>query len=369
MQTRLEVSPCNIRLHNSSMNFTDTLLTWYQENQRRLPWRNIREPYRIWLSEIMLQQTRVSQMEAYYRRFLQRFPTVEALAKAPEREVLKYWQGLGYYSRARNLHASAKKIFFELGNRFPSTYREIIRLKGVGEYTAAAIASFAFGESTPVLDGNVFRLYSRYFGISEPKNNSRALAEVKRLLHLHIVQADPAQFNQAVMEFGALQCTPSPPDCLACPLRSGCYAYEHGKVDVLPTKTPAVKQKKRYFHYFIFLRHGKTLIVQRKEKDIWQKLYEFPLIETTRPYAPERIRSEYPAYFLHASSVNVSNRVEHTLSHQKIMARFYTIEVPRFPFTGKDFQVVSLTCLEKYPFPQLIKAFLDTLLPSLKVSK
>ncbi len=350
------------------MDFVGHIVAWYKENQRQLPWRNIRDPYRIWLSEIMLQQTRVAQMEGYYKRFLQRFPTVEQLAKAEEREVLNYWQGLGYYSRARNLHASARKIFFELDNRFPATYKEIIRLKGIGEYTAAAIASFAFGESTPVLDGNVFRLYSRYFGIFEPKNDPKGLAEVKRLLQQHIVNADPAEFNQAIMEFGALQCTPASPDCSACPLRAGCFAFKHGKVDTLPLKISGKKLKNRYFHYFIFLHQGQTFITQRKEKDIWQKLFEFPLIETTRPYSLERLRSQYSGYFQSSSPLSVSKIIKHTLSHQKIIARFYVLETGTFPSMHNEWQLVYLHQLKKYPFPQLIRSFLDELLPSLNIA-
>ena len=336
------------------MSFSEEIIRWYNANKRQLPWRDIRDPYRIWLSEIMLQQTRVIQAKDYYLRFINRFPNVESLAKAEEREVLHLWQGLGYYSRARNLHTSAQVIYYDLENHFPSTYGEIVKLKGIGDYTASAIASFAFGESKPVLDGNVFRFFARYFGIHEPKDNSVGLQEVRRLLNLHISNVDPADFNQAIMEFGALQCVPKSPQCESCPIQGGCYAWQHRKVEFLPTSTRKIKQRKRYLNYFIYRMHGNIFIRKRIEKDIWQNLYEFPIIETSRQYSFASLQKEYPRYFDGVDSINVSKVIKHILSHQQLFVKFYTFDIERSLPILQDYMKIKEEKIVNYPFSRLI---------------
>jgi len=263
------------------MDFANSLTRWYLKNKRDLPWRNTQNPYFIWLSEIMLQQTRVAQGMPYFFAFTNAFPTVFDLANASEEQVLKLWQGLGYYSRARNLHKTAQFVATELDGKFPDTYKELIKLKGVGEYTAAAIASFSFDENVPVVDGNVFRVLSRYFDIETDILSSGAKKEFTALAYELMSKDNPALFNQAIMEFGALQCVPKNPNCEVCPLNNGCLALQKNKVDQLPVKSKKTKVKNRFFNYVVFLDENQNTIIQkRSDKGIWHNLYEFPLIET-----------------------------------------------------------------------------------------
>lgn len=263
------------------MEFSNLLIQWYLQNKRDLPWRNTVNPYHIWLSEIMLQQTRVAQGLPYFLSFTSSFPTVLDLANADEEQVLKLWQGLGYYSRARNLHNTAKLVAFERGGVFPDNYKELLQLKGVGEYTAAAIASFSYNEVVPVVDGNVFRVLSRYFDIETDIASSGAKKEFTELASELIPHDNPALFNQAIMEFGALQCVPKNPDCGTCVLNSGCLALQKNKVNELPVKLKKTKVRNRYFNYLVFSDDNQNHIVRKRtEKGIWHNLYEFPLIET-----------------------------------------------------------------------------------------
>jgi A/G-specific adenine glycosylase len=261
--------------------FSNSLINWYLNNKRDLPWRNTDNPYNIWLSEIMLQQTRVAQGLPYYLDFISTFPTVFDLAKAPEEKVLKHWQGLGYYSRARNLHYTAKYVANELKGEFPNNYKDLLKLKGIGEYTAAAIASFSHNEAVPVVDGNVFRVLSRYFDIETDISLATAKKEFSELALELMPKNDPATFNQAIMEFGALQCVPKSPDCKNCIFNSSCAALQKKKVQYLPVKLKKVKISYRFFNYIVFEDDKlNTLIQKRDQKGIWQNLYEFPLIET-----------------------------------------------------------------------------------------
>ncbi|MBL4704506.1 MAG: A/G-specific adenine glycosylase, partial [Flavobacteriales bacterium] len=260
-------------------NFNSKIISWYTVHKRDLPWRKTKNPYKIWLSEIILQQTRIDQGTSYYLKFEAHYPTINDLANASEDEVLKDWQGLGYYSRARNLHGTAKHIVNELGGEFPNTYQEILKLKGVGDYTASAIASFCFGESEAVVDGNVYRVLSRYFGIETPIDSGKGKKEFKQLANQLICTENPSTFNQGIMEFGALQCKPKSPDCSQCPFQSSCVAYAKDKVGLLPIKEKKLKQRNRFFDYFLFLDNQQTILQQRTQKDIWQQLYEFPMIE------------------------------------------------------------------------------------------
>ena len=311
------------------MNVARELINWYGINKRDLPWRNTRDPYRIWLSEIILQQTRVEQGKPYYERFLAAFPTIEQLATAEEQAVLKLWQGLGYYSRARNLHAAAKQVVSDFNGRFPSSIDDILSLKGVGDYTAAAIGSFAFDIPSPVLDGNVFRFLSRYFGIATPIDSLAGKKEFMAIVLGLIDHRDPATFNQAIMEFGAMQCKPMSPNCPECPLAKECIAYRSDRVGVLPVKKNKTKVRDRYFNY-LWIRSGDDCWVkQRQERDIWQNLFEFPLIETEAPSSGKQLsKSDALKKICSADMgkpVPCGPELTHLLSHQKIHARFYEL--------------------------------------------
>jgi A/G-specific adenine glycosylase len=272
------------------MNFSDRILSWYHIHKRELPWRKTRDPYRVWLSEIMLQQTRVVQGLPYYMKFTEHFPKVGDLAAASEEEVLKLWQGLGYYSRARNLHATARTIASKFGGHFPDTYQELLKLKGVGPYTAAAIASICYGLPHPVVDGNVYRVLSRYFGVELPINSPEGVRYFADLAMEVIDRERPGEYNQGLMEFGALQCVPQNPDCKACPLSGSCEAYARNLVSDLPKKLPKKKVRERIFNYFMPVDPlFRTLLVKRKGKGIWQGLFEFPLIETEREISDAEI--------------------------------------------------------------------------------
>ncbi len=261
--------------------FSNTLIMWYLINQRDLPWRKSNNPYLIWLSEIILQQTRIAQGTSYYEKFVTEFDTIFDLAEADEKTILKLWQGLGYYSRARNLHSTAKIVASEYNGQFPRSYTELIKLKGIGDYTASAIASIAFDQPYATVDGNVYRVLSRVFGIKTPINESQGIREFKLLAEELLNPDDPGTHNQALMEFGALVCTPKKPKCDSCIFNDTCYALQEKRIDVLPVKLKKLKIRKRYFNYLVIDFKGEsTLIQQRKKKDIWQNLYEFPLYET-----------------------------------------------------------------------------------------
>jgi len=259
--------------------FRENLFAWFAQNHRPLPWKGEQDPYKIWLSEIILQQTRVEQGLPYYHRFVEKYPDVQALADAPEDEVLKLWEGLGYYSRARNLHTTAKLIANDLGGKFPDKYEDIRALKGVGDYTAAAIASFAFNLPHAVLDGNVYRVLARFFGIETPTDTPAAKKEFAALAQALLDRAHPGDFNQALMDFGATHCTPQQPKCPACPLRPQCLALERNKVAELPLKSKVLTKKDRFFVYLVADFRGDTFVQKRAGKDIWQNLWEFPMLE------------------------------------------------------------------------------------------
>jgi A/G-specific adenine glycosylase len=346
------------------MSFTQILLEWYKVNKRDLPWRRTTDPYRIWVSEIIFQQTRIEQGTDYYLRFIQRFRNVRELAEASEEDVLKLWQGLGYYSRARNMHAAAREIVSRFNGKFPDTYEEILKLKGIGEYTAAAIASIAFNLPHPVVDGNVIRFFARYFGIKEPADSGKVKKEIYQKALQLIDASQPGTFNQAIMEFGALQCKPGKPDCGICPLNTGCYAFQTWNVDKLPVKSKTQKQRKRYFHYVVFILHKKNedfiSLRKRESDDIWRNLYDFPLIETNGPMSAEKLmRTDEWEQLVRGSKIHFRKRSElyrHVLSHQVILARFYFIDIPvklKLPLL-----MIPLNDLHKYPIPRLIDQFL-----------
>ena len=262
---------------------------WYRQNHRDLPWRNTRDPYLIWLSEVILQQTRVDQGLSYYLKFAEHFPEVLDLAEADEQDVLKLWQGLGYYSRARNLHAGAKQIRDQFGGQFPEDFKSIRSLKGIGDYTAAAISSFAFDLPHAVVDGNVYRVLSRYFDINTPIDSGTGKKMFNDLAQSLIEPEEAATHNQAIMELGALVCTPRSPQCHACPLNNSCLALQNGTIEQRPVKTKRGKVKDRYFTYLIFLDNDRTFLQKRVAKDVWQHLFQFPLIESQEPLDPAEI--------------------------------------------------------------------------------
>ncbi|GMQ35597.1 hypothetical protein Ataiwa_38700 [Algoriphagus taiwanensis] len=297
--------------------FPNQIIQWYRQNPRDLPWRGTTDPYLIWLSEIILQQTRVAQGLPYYYAFSQTYPTVKDLALAPESEVLRLWQGLGYYSRARNLHACAKWIWFEQNGVFPQTYDQLLLLKGVGSYTAAAISSFAFGEAKAVVDGNVFRVLARYFGLDSDINSSRTKKEFEALANQLIPKDNPAEFNQAMMDFGSRQCTPKNPSCETCPLVKTCFAHTHGLVNQLPVKINKVKVKDRKLNYLVIKCGTEWVWNKRSSGDIWEGLHDFPLQEKTKTLLSE-ITDAKP----------IPKSYRHLLSHQRLEAEFAEVEFP-----------------------------------------
>lgn len=342
------------------MNFTNLLIEWYLQKKRDLPWRNTTNPYPIWLSEIILQQTRVAQGMPYFYAFLESFPTVKELAIADEQQVLKLWQGLGYYSRARNLHQTAQYIANELDGVFPNSYAGLIQLKGIGEYTAAAIASFAYNEPVPVVDGNVFRVVSRYFGIESDISAGKTKKEFTALAAELLSKEQPALFNQAIMEFGAMHCTPKNPDCENCIFNSSCVALQKGLVGQLPFKSKKIKIRKRYFNYIVLQdKKGNTKIQQRTDKGIWHNLYEFPLFETTQEEGFETIAplikndTDFGDSVVSIQEANPISLI-HKLSHQHLYIKFWKVTVNNTLTDG-----VNPEQLRTFPFPIVIHNFIE----------
>lgn len=341
--------------------FSKKLIAWYIQNKRVLPWRNTQNPYHIWLSEIMLQQTRVLQGLPYFLKFVDAYPKIEDLANAPEDEVLKLWQGLGYYSRARNLHATAKIISKEMSGVFPNNYKDLLKLKGVGDYTASAIASISFNQPEAVVDGNVYRVLSRYFGISTPINSTAGQKEFKQLAQQLIDKEQPGTFNQAIMEFGARYCVPQNPNCESCIFNDSCVAFQQKKVAVLPVKIKAKPVKKRFFNYLVVLSENeRTMLQQRTGKGIWQKLYEFPLIETSEDINLSTLK-KLPQFQTFSEKLNIENislfnekPVIHKLSHQHLNTRFWILET----LEDKE-NTVPISEVKNYAVPVLIADFVS----------
>ena len=327
--------------------FSQAILHWYAENGRDLPWRRTRDPYAVWLSEIILQQTRIAQGTAYWERFMQRFPTVQALADATEDQVLRLWEGLGYYSRARNLHAAARQIVS--AGSFPNTLEGIRALKGVGDYTAAAIGSICFDLPAAVVDGNVYRVLARHFGIDTPVGTTQAKKEFTALAQKLLPPGEAAAFNQGMMDFGALQCTPQNPDCLTCPLQSSCHAFRTGRVELLPVKKPAVAVQERHFNYIYLRWNGQTAIRKRGAGDIWQGLWEpltdVPLCHTER-----------------SECISLKTGVKHQLTHRTLIVDFYLWEPATKPELPEGYIWVKETELDHYAKPRLFELLLQEIL-------
>jgi A/G-specific adenine glycosylase len=333
--------------------FASTLLRWYEENGRDLPWRHTRDPYTIWLSEVILQQTRIEQGRDYWLRFVRRWPRVEDLARATEDEVLREWQGLGYYTRARNLLKTAQAVAAK--GRFPQTYDALLELKGVGPYTAAAIASLAFDEDVAVVDGNVYRVLARHYGIFTPMNSTEGVKEFHLLANHLLPKGQSAQFNQAIMDFGAIQCTPQSPRCLNCPLQESCDALRTGRIDALPVKLRKTEVKTRRLSYVYIRCNGYTAIRRRPAGDIWQGLWE-PYNQTEQAAPADLIPS--PA---DTELVLLRQNVKHVLTHRILLADFYLWMTDRRPSLPEEYIWVRESDLDRYAKPRLVELLLESL--------
>ena len=345
--------------------FRQTLMNWHKDISRPLPWKGIKNPYRIWLSEIILQQTRVEQGLPYYEKFVAAYPKIEDLANAPEDEVLKLWEGLGYYSRAKNMHFAAKFIRDTFSGKFPDTYKEILALKGVGPYTAAAIASFAFNLPHAVVDGNVFRVLARVFGIATAIDSTEGKKQFDALAQQLLDQKQPGAYNQAIMDFGATHCTPKTPSCDSCPFQVECVALKTNQIAVLPFKAKKIKKRDRFFNYILLNQGTKVLLHKRTAKDVWQGLYDFPLSETTELLSQEIqiVQSETWKKIIGTSTYSfrfVSKPFRQVLSHQKINARFWEFDLPEAPpDLEEDYLWIERENIHKFAFPKIIDWYLQ----------
>lgn len=351
------------------MKFSTKIIRWYKKNKRDLPWRKTTDPYKIWLSEIILQQTRIDQGLEYYLKLSSNYPDINSLAKATEEQVLKLWQGLGYYTRARNMHSTANIIVEKYHGQFPENYSDIIKLKGIGDYTAAAIVSFAYNMAYPVVDGNVFRLVSRIYGIKTPINSTKGKKEIYEIALDLIDKKQAGEFNQAIMEFGALQCKPHNPDCNICIFKSDCKAFNNKMISEIPVKINKIKIRKRYFHYLLFSYNENIYLNKRTTNDIWKNLYDFPHVEVDHFIPNITINEEIANHFKVAKDQiqiqNISDEYKHILTHQRISARFYNI-----PFqdqmlfhkinslNGNQFICINKETIKQYPLPRLIDKYL-----------
>ncbi|MBL4652403.1 MAG: A/G-specific adenine glycosylase [Flavobacteriales bacterium] len=343
------------------MHFSKEITGWYHQNKRDLPWRNTVNPYKIWLSEVILQQTRVVQGLSYYLKFIEHFPSVQDLANAKEEQVLKLWQGLGYYSRARNLHFAAKQVLETFNGVFPTSYSDLITLKGVGDYSASAISSFCADEKQAVVDGNVYRVLSRFFGIEDAIDSTSGKKAFKKLAEEVLDNRQPGLHNQAIMEFGALQCVPKNPTCEKCPLQNSCFAFANSKIDSLPRKDKKTKQRNRYFNYLVIHHKNSTYIEQRIGKGIWENLYQFPLIESVKKTVIDNLiqTKEWETIFKN-SSYNIETvhvDVKHVLSHQIIYATFIEVEV--LGNFDTSYKKINYHELEQFPVPVIISNFIE----------
>ncbi len=343
------------------MDFSEQIIEWYYKNKRFLPWRNCSDTYKIWLSEIILQQTRVQQGLPYFNSFMQKYPTIELLAKASENEVLKLWQGLGYYSRARNMHATAKEIAEKYNGVFPNDYKKILSLKGVGPYTAAAICSFAYNLPYAVVDGNVMRVLSRFFGIRTPLDSSEGKKAFEQLAQELLIEEKAGENNQAIMEFGALQCKPNSPNCNLCPLVDSCFAFNNKMIAELPKKSKKLKIRKRYFEFFI-IKNKDKIFIQKRKKGIWKGLYQFPLIENIVKKSESTIEKSKEWKKLFAEPIKIlkiSPIFKHHLTHQTIYARFWHVESKTETIAHS--KSINKKELKNYPISRLLEKYLENI--------
>jgi A/G-specific adenine glycosylase len=350
---------------SNSKVFANQLINWYEHNKRDLPWRNTTDPYKIWLSEIILQQTRVAQGLPYYKAFITQYPTVFDLASASETEVLRLWQGLGYYSRARNLHVCAKTVVKDYQGEFPDNFDELLKLKGIGRYTAAAIASFSFGQPNAVVDGNVYRVLSRIFGMENDISSSNGPKVFELKANELLDRKQPGSFNQAIMEFGAIQCSPKSPACGLCPYSSTCFAFNNNCIDLLPVKTKKVKVTKRYFTYVVFRIEDQYYLKERGKKDVWQGLFDFHLLETDALQSFDNVLSLLSEMDLQASEIGESSKIyEHVLTHQRIFANFVEVklqkdQIDKLSKLTAQLNLYSIEQIRELPKPVLISKYLE----------
>lgn len=347
--------------------FIRNLYKWYAHNKREHPWLGSGDAYLIWLSEVIMQQTRIEQGTSYYLKFVKLFPTVYHLAAADESFILKLWEGLGYYSRARNLLTTAKEIVAYHNGQFPKQFHEIIKLKGIGSYTASAILSFAYQLPYPVIDGNVMRIFARYFGIREPVDSPEGKKKIELLADKLMDKKNPGLYNQAIMDFGALVCTPRSPQCIECPVSKNCFAYQNDQVALFPVKIKKAKRKKRYFNYLVFTNGNSTLIEQRKTNDIWKGLFQFPLIEASLAFNQKELISS-PAFkkiWGTNSPVKIHSvrTIQQQLTHQDLTVRFFLIETNDLHrLAENNYLFISRTGLKKYAFPGAIRDYLSEII-------
>jgi A/G-specific adenine glycosylase len=345
------------------MNISRLLTNWYKTQKRTLPWRETKDPYKIWISEIILQQTRVEQGINYYYKFINKFPDIYSLGNAEIDEVLKLWQGLGYYNRAKNMYHTAKTIINDYNGMIPGSYNELLRLKGIGPYTAAAIASFAFNESVAVVDGNVKRVLTRIYGVDTPVNSTKGEKEIKEIANHIIDPQNPGEHNQAIIEFGALQCIPKNPWCQSCPLSEICLAYNQNLIQNLPVKTTPKKKRNRYFYYLIINHeHNRIFINKRTKKDVWNSLYEFPLIEREKKIEDFTQTQEWISFFNgHKPEINnISKEYKHILSHQNIFAIFVEMRISKITdFLYQNYISINKNELKHFAVSRLIERYLE----------
>lgn len=346
------------------MNFADELVKWYHNNKRDLPWRNTTNAYLIWLSEIILQQTRVEQGLPYFIRFMEKYPDVTSFAAAPEDDILKLWQGLGYYSRGRNMLKTAQYIQEHYNGKFPQSYDELIKLKGIGEYTAAAISSFSANEAKAVVDGNVYRVLARYFGVDDAINSTIGKKKFQAIADDILNKQHPALHNQAMMEFGAMVCKPKNPACGICPVRTGCFAFINNATTTLPVKINKVKIKERFLNYFLIIDGDSILMNKRGEDDIWANMYDLPLIETSSALAIDELMSlpETIEYFgINPTITDIVTPKKHVLTHQHLQVRFIKLAQPAVKLKTQ-WIFIEVINLKKLALPKVIFIFLDNFL-------
>lgn len=345
------------------MSFSHELVLWYQQNKRDLPWRNTTDAYVIWLSEIILQQTRVEQGTPYFNRFLERYPDVKSFAAATEDEILKLWQGLGYYSRGRNMLQTARLVQQNHNGTFPETYDQLIKLKGIGEYTASAIASFSANEAKAVVDGNVYRVIARYLGIDEPINSTNGKKVFQAAANELLDMKNPGLHNQAMMEFGAIICKPKNPACGICPVRTGCYAFTHNAVNSLPVKLNKIKIRERYFNYFLIIEGDKVLVNKRGPADIWANMYDLPLIETSALLTPDELFNHPGVIDFFGAGLKITEISlvkKHVLTHQRLYVRL--VRLKSRPVKQKDeWFYIPVEKLKELALPKIVFVFIKNI--------